>query len=67
MDIVDRLKSSHSLLGDPLHRDAWEEIERLRDRVALLEGHLRGALWLVDRWTYADTTEAHKVLGVDDE
>lgn len=30
MDIVDKLKSSHSLLGDPLHRQAWEEIERLR-------------------------------------
>ena len=30
MDIVDKLKSSHSLLGDPLHREAWKEIERLR-------------------------------------
>lgn len=30
-DIVERLKSSHSLLGDPLHREAWEEIERLRE------------------------------------
>lgn len=30
MNLVDRLKSSHSLLGDPLHREAWEEIERLR-------------------------------------
>lgn len=32
MDVVDRLKSSYSLLGDPLHRDAWEEIERLREQ-----------------------------------
>ena len=32
MDIVDRLKASHSLLGDPLHREAWEEIERLREQ-----------------------------------
>lgn len=31
MDIVDKLKSSHSMLGDPLHREAWEEIERLRE------------------------------------
>ena len=30
MDIVDKLKSSHSLLGDPLHREAWEEIEAIR-------------------------------------
>lgn len=29
-DIVERLKASHSMLGDPLHREAWEEIERLR-------------------------------------
>lgn len=36
MDIVDRLKSSHSLLGDPLHRDAWEEIEGLRADVKFL-------------------------------
>jgi len=36
MDIVDKLKSSHSLLGDPLHREAWEEIEGLRADVELL-------------------------------
>ena len=30
MDIVDELKSAHSFHGDPLHRKAWEEIERLR-------------------------------------
>ena len=36
MDIVDKLKSSHSLLGDPLHREAWEEIESLRFDVELL-------------------------------
>ena len=31
MDIVDELKDSYSFLGDPLHRKAWEEIEKLRD------------------------------------
>jgi hypothetical protein len=31
-DIVERLKSSHSMLGDPLHREAWKEIERLREK-----------------------------------
>lgn len=36
MYIVDKLKSSHSLLGDPLHREAWEEIERLHADIYLL-------------------------------
>ena len=30
MNLVDRLKASHSFIGDPLHREAYEEIERLR-------------------------------------
>jgi hypothetical protein len=33
MDIVDELKDSYSFLGDPLHRKAWEEIEKLRKRL----------------------------------
>ena len=38
MDIVDELKDSYSFLGDPLHRKAWEEIERLRkDKTELVE------------------------------
>ena len=55
MDIVDELKSAHSFHGDPLHRKAWEEIERLREalgvsRVKYLEQNneierLRDALW----------------------
>jgi len=36
MDIVDKLKDSYAFLGDPLHREAWEEIERLRDELYLL-------------------------------
>ena len=35
MDIVDKLKDSYAFLGDPLHREAWEEIERLRDELYL--------------------------------
>lgn len=31
MDLIDKLKSAHSFHGDPLHREAWEEIERLRE------------------------------------
>jgi hypothetical protein len=30
MDIVDKLKDSYSFLGDPLHREACEEIEAIR-------------------------------------
>ena len=34
MNLVDRLKASHSFIGDPLHREAWEEIERLREEAS---------------------------------
>ena len=34
MDITDKLKSAHSFHGDPLHREAWEEIERLKMIIA---------------------------------
>ena len=34
MDIVDELKDSYSFLGDPLHRKAWEEIEKLREEAS---------------------------------
>ena len=34
MDITDKLKSAHSFHGDPLHREAWEEIERLEMIIA---------------------------------
>ena len=36
MDIVDKLKDSYAFLGDPLHREAYEEIEQLRSDVELL-------------------------------
>jgi len=32
--IVDRLNSSHAFLGDPLHKEAADEIERLRSEIA---------------------------------
>jgi hypothetical protein len=34
MDLIDKLKSAHSFHGDPLHREAWEEIERLEEVIA---------------------------------
>ena len=37
MDVVDELKSAHSFHGDPLHRKAWEEIERLRKKITEMD------------------------------
>jgi hypothetical protein len=36
MTLVERLKAAHSFHGDPLHREAWEEIERLESELYLL-------------------------------
>ena len=61
MDIVERLRD----LGD-LAQDAYKaayEIERLRQRVELLEGYLNGALNLVENFAHCDTTDARKALG----
>lgn len=30
MTLVERLKAAHSFHGDPLHREAWMEIEKLQ-------------------------------------
>ena len=35
MTLVERLKAAHSFHGDPLHREAWEEIERLENELYL--------------------------------
>ena len=36
MDIVTKLEDAYAFLGDPLHREAANEIERLRKYVKLL-------------------------------
>ena len=59
MDIVDKLKSSHSLLGDPLHREAWEEIEQLRFDVDLLTLIVSVLESEDDNPTDADDTAGH--------
>ena len=41
---------------------AADEIERLRQRVELLEGYLNGALNLVENFSHCDTTDARKAL-----
>jgi hypothetical protein len=42
--------------------EAADEIERLRKRVELFEGYLRGALNVVEGFIHCDTTEARKAL-----
>lgn len=42
------------------------EIERLRQRVELLEGYLNGALNLVENFAHCDTTDARRALGEKD-
>jgi hypothetical protein len=37
MDIVTKLEDAYAFLGDPLHREAANEIERLRGQVEKLE------------------------------
>ena len=37
MDIVTKLEDAYAFLGDPLHREAANEIERLRGQVEELE------------------------------
>ena len=58
MDIVDKLKDSYAFLGDPLHRQAWEEIEQLRADVELLMFML-GIGEVNDNTTDADDTAGY--------
>jgi hypothetical protein len=65
MDVLDQLHGAHWADASErlrLVNLAADEIERLRQRVELLEGHLNGALLLIERWTPADTTDARKAL-----
>ena len=73
-DIVERLRKQHIVTTKKLflyilfHEyvswgDAADEIERLRKRVELIEGYLRGALNVVESFVHCDTTEARQALG----
>jgi hypothetical protein len=68
MDIVEQLrKDEKSMLVDGqvklVNWVAADEIERLRKRVELFEGYLRGALNVIEGFVHCDTTEARKALG----
>jgi hypothetical protein len=64
MDIVKRLKAKppKGFVTSSLMIEASDEIERLRKRVKLLEGHLNGALCLIERLTFVDTADARQAL-----
>lgn len=59
MDIVERIRAGGL---SKYEREAANEIERLRQRVELLEGYLNGALNLVENFAHCDTTDARKAL-----
>lgn len=67
-DIVERLRKNTVCMGhgdysvDPLCEEAANEIERLRKREEVLSEWLRGAIYIVDRFTVADTKEALAAL-----
>jgi hypothetical protein len=62
MDIVIELKDAYSFLGDPLHRKAYDEIERLRKELqgqALVETLLMDiVVTLRDRYRLDPTVQA---------
>lgn len=63
MNLVDRLKSAHSFHGDPLHREAWEEIERLQPAKINGWGNRFFALAeLVGSWSKDPSTKVGAVI-----
>ena len=66
MDIVNRLKSSHSMLGDPLHREAWEEIEQLRADKAEILYALRHMVHWIEKDIAEDQAAINKAIGGSD-
>ena len=66
MDIVDDLRDLNSMHTpkevSAIGEKAADEIERLRERVELLEGYLNGALNVIEGFVHCDTTEARKAL-----
>jgi len=44
MDIIAKLKDAHAFLGDPLHREAWEALEELHEK--LRAAYEREAGWI---------------------
>ena len=62
-DIMIKLRTKDYVLSAEEFIEAADEIERLRKRVELLEGYLKKALWLDERWTIADVKDARQALG----
>jgi hypothetical protein len=67
MDIVDELFDLGGSMQQCItHGKAIVEIERLRDRVLLLEGYLNGALNVVEGFVHCNTKEARQALGEEE-
>jgi len=66
-DIVDRLDASYEFLRDPLHLEARDEIERLRDALhewdALIRHQYSGSQEAMSDMTYAARHTAHLLHG----
>jgi len=66
-DIVDRLDASYEFLRDPLHLEARDEIERLRDALhewdALIRHQYSGSQEAMSDMTYAAQHTAHVLHG----
>lgn len=59
MDIIAKLKDAYAFLGDPLHREAWEEIERLRETLKTFANNVKETNVGIDK-NWAETVYALK-------
>jgi len=68
MDIITKLKDAYAFLGDPLHREAYEELEELHAK--LRAAYEREAGWITnisiakdiaDKWEekYKEVSDGH--------
>lgn len=63
MDIVAELKDAYSFLGDPLHRKAYEEIERLQPNTLLgWDNRFFAMADLVASWSKDPSTRVGAVI-----
>jgi predicted nucleic acid-binding Zn-ribbon protein len=69
MDIVAELKDGYSFLGDPLHRKAADEIERLREELTKLNKdieELKKTIETLEEEVYVRTSDlTHVFVGMN--
>ena len=52
IELISRLKDAHSLFGDPLHRESWEEIKRLKETERKLLQEIKVLRESLNFWAY---------------